>query len=177
MEPTTDSVCDARGIPAHLHKMGREPEPMEPGERVYRFFRVGIEEDLSLAISFNYKRSSVNRAKYSKSPDDVLWDDERGGQRSGYGVVSLPGDIFDDQSWSPDQSDIVFRLAVKHEPRQCNYAHCSIIAFKGEESVEEIKPPSVKLKIRKWLEGKVVVELPSERAGQLMPLRGDSPRD
>lgn len=174
MEATTDPICDARGIPAHLHCLGRASEPLDPGERVYRFFRLNIDEDLSLAISFNYRRSSVNRAKYSHSPADVLWDDERGGQRPGHGVVSFPGDVFDGLTWSPDQGEGVYRLAIQHEPRQCNHAHCSIIAFKGDEKVEEIKPTSVKLKIRKWLEGKVLVELPSERAGQVMTLRGPS---
>ena len=37
---------------------------MEEGEDVYRFFKQGVEEDLSLAISFDRKRSSVNRVKY-----------------------------------------------------------------------------------------------------------------
>jgi hypothetical protein len=173
MTPPSDPDCDEKGIPPHLHTLERLPQPLDQGERVYRFFRLDAEEDLTQAISFKYKRSSVNRASFCHEAADVLWDDERGGRREGYGVVSFPGDVFAGQEWKVDDGTAGFRLSIDHEPRRCNYAHCSIVVTRDASQVDDIKPKSVKLMIREWLQGKVLVELPLDRKGEVMPLTKD----
>lgn len=178
MTPPSDPDCDAKGIPPHLHTLGRLQQPLDQEELVYRFFRLDAEEDLTQAISFKYKRSSVNRANLCHEPADVLWDDERGGRREGYGVVTFPGDVFAGQEWKVDDGTSVFRLSIDHEPWPCNYAHCSIVVTRDATRVDDIKPKSVKLKIREWLQGKVLVELPLDRKGEVMPLtRNGSPAE
>jgi hypothetical protein len=176
MTTPSDPDCEEKGIPPHLHMLERLPQPLDQGERVYRFFRLNAEEDLTQAISFKYKRSSVNRAHFCHEAEDVLWDDERGGRREGYGVVTFPGDVFTGQEWKVDDGTGVFRVSINHEPKRCNYAHCSIVVTRDTSQVDDIKPKSVKLKIREWLQGKVLIQVPLDREGEIMPLERNGPQ-
>jgi hypothetical protein len=68
-----DEECARKGIPDHLHQLERGVDLDFPDdELLFRRFRFS-NADLTSAIKFN--EMSVNRAKYCKDPDDVLWDD------------------------------------------------------------------------------------------------------
>jgi len=153
--PGSDRECDEKGIPPHLHQCGRaaDPEFTDPREFLYRRIPSGSEGDLTKAIQFN--RMSVNRGKYCKTPDDVLWNDEAGGRHVGYRVIRFPVGALDG-AWEHPQQAIAFVLRPEHKPTRCNYPHTEVVAFErgGEgnlKSLAKIKPPSVKLRIREHL--------------------------
>lgn len=72
-----DSECEEKGIPTHLHQVGREPDDTwDEKEILYRRIRKNT-PDLTAEIKFD--RMSVNRSRYCKGPDDVLWNEREGG--------------------------------------------------------------------------------------------------
>ena len=97
------------------------------------------------------------------------------GRREGYGVVRFRADVSDGKLWRATGNADDFRVGIVHEPKQCNFAHCSIVVWKNDVEVDTIKPTSVRLQIREWLQEKVFFALPLERAGDVMPLRGRPP--
>jgi hypothetical protein len=159
----SDSDCDAKGIPAHLHREERPADPVfDAAEPLYRRFRLGT-PDLTAAISF--ARMSVNRGKYCESPDDVLWNDEEGGRYEGFGVLSLPVKALQRREKLPHE-DSHFTLKPEHDPTRCNYPHTEVVATKvssagDEEELPEIRPKSVKLALRKALRDAISVAFPA----------------
>ena len=177
-----DEVCSSKGIPEHLHQLGREVDPDFPDEELlFRRFRFS-NADLTSAIKFN--EMSVNRAKYGLSPDDVLWNDDAGGKYDGYGVVQFPVAALNGEWRHPDERKvpITYRLTPLHKPRQCNYPHSEVTAieFNREsqtaQSAKDIKPTSVKMKIREHLQAHVKIVLPPEDLGLGLPMQKESPR-
>ncbi len=163
MEPG-DPECCARGIPVHLHSKNRSPiATFSHGERLYR--RFPPESDLLMSIAFDNKASSTGRSSLC-SPDDMLWRCEAplGGRYHGWGVLSLPADTFDGQSWKTDQGTS-YEIEVRHCPTQCNYPHSDFRLLKDGEETSKIKPGSVKMKIRKGLadRGRVRQEIAPNR--------------
>lgn len=159
-----DADCDAKGIPRHLHRLGRPIDPdFEDTELLYRRILVGI-PDLAAAISF--ERMSVNRGKYCESADDALWNDKEGGRYAGFGVLAIPVRAFNLQEKHPDQQNhpYAFTLRPEHKPESCNYPHSEVVATKvlsdgTEEPLLEIKPKSVKHALRKALRDSISVAI------------------
>ncbi len=155
----SDADCDAKGIPAHLHQMGRAADPhFGSAELLFRRFRQGT-PDLTAAISF--ERMSVNREKYCQSPDDALWNDVQGGRYEGFGVIAMPVGALQVFEKHPGE-DYRFSLKPEHTPNRCNYPHTEVVATKvlpdgTEEALPEIKPKSVKLALRKALRDSISV--------------------
>lgn len=159
-----DPECEAKGIPRHFHQLERPVDPVfDGGELLYRRYPAGT-PDLTAAISF--ERMSVNRGKFCESADDALWNDEDGGRYSGCGVFALPVQALDVMEKHP-QEDYHFALRPEHRPNRCNYPHSEVVATKvlpngTEESLGEIKPKSVKLKLREALRDYLVDAIPAD---------------
>ncbi len=159
-----DPECEAMGIPRHLHQLERPVDPVFDGEELlYRRYPAGT-PDLTAAISF--ERMSVNRGKYCESADDTLWDDRDGSRYSGCGVFALPVQALDVMEKHP-QEDYRFTLRPEHRPNRCNYLHSEVVATKvlpdgTEESLADIKPKSVKLKLRQALRDYLVDAIPAD---------------
>lgn len=157
MHPS-DSECDNIGIPPHLHRSGREIDDSfeEDNELLYR--RISAKDEMTdLTTVINFRRMSVNRAKYCENPRDVLWNDEEGGTHDGFGVVSFPVGALKDSWEHPDpKHSYAFTLKPTHAPTRCNYSHSEIVAYKINENgsieiLSDIKPSSIKLRIREHI--------------------------
>ncbi len=152
-EEHCDPVCRDRGIPTHLHQAGRAVDPeFDSGEFLYRR---DISPELELTRVINFKRMSVNRQKYCQNPADVLWNDKEGGRYPDQAVFALPVDALSLRIKHPDQKNHPYSFGLKaiHKPEQCNYPHTEVTAIKviadgSEEELTDIKPPSVKLRMR-----------------------------
>lgn len=172
-----DEECSSKGIPDHLHQLERGVDPEFPDEELlFRRFRFS-NADLTSAIKFN--EMSVNRERHGQGPDDVLWNDEEGGRHEGYGVVQFPVAALNNEWRHPDELKfpITYRLTPLHKPRQCNYPHSEVTAseFNREtqatQSAKDIKPTSVKMRIREHLQAHVRIVLPSEDLGRGLPIQ------
>jgi hypothetical protein len=171
--PASDPECAAKGIPEHLHRVGREPDPVfESDELLYRRFPLN-KPDLTAAISF--KRMSVNRGKYCNSPDDVLWNSTDGGRLEGFGVLEFEVGALGLTVRHP-HDPVSFALRPDHTPEPCNYPHTEVVAFAvsaadgTETAIQDIKPPSVKLRFREHLQNLARIALPTEKAGEALSL-------
>jgi hypothetical protein len=71
-----DVECQKREIPTHLHQEDRLPDQsFPPTETLYRRIRPeasfeSIEDRMAI---FSTQQMSVNREKYSRAPEDVLY--------------------------------------------------------------------------------------------------------
>jgi hypothetical protein len=171
-KPTSDPDCHGKGIPEHLHRLDRAPDPDFSGsELLFRRFTLG-NEAMKAVIGFN--RMSFNREKQGNGPDDALWNCEEGGRYDGCGVVELPVAALNLKWKHPTEQNTVYYLRPEHAPTNCNYPHTEVVVYKeenGEVSPQnEIKPTSVKARIREDLGKHLRVALPFERQGARLPL-------
>lgn len=155
-EGQCDPVCQERGIPSHLHQAGRPVDPeFDAEERLYRRNR---SQEPELTDVINFKRMSVNRQKYCEGPGDVLWNDDEGGKHPDQAIFALPVAALSLRIDHPDPKNHSYSFGLKpvHQPKQCNYAHTEVTAFRimangVEEELPDIKPTSVKLRMRQEL--------------------------
>lgn len=172
-----DEECSIKGIPDHLHQLGRVVDPdFSDGELLFRRFRFS-DVDLTSTIKFN--DMSVNRENHGHGPDDALWNDVAGGRYEGYGVLQFPVAALSGTWGHPDgqKFPIDYSLKPSHVPRQCNYPHSEVTAVEFDRKdgtsrfPKDIKPTSVKMRIREHLQPHVRVVLPLERSGQDLPVQ------
>lgn len=172
-----DEECSSKGIPDYLHQLEREIDPdFSDDELLFRRFRFS-NADLTSAIKFN--EMSVNRQKHGSGPDDVLWNDEEGGRHDGYGVVQFPVAALKGEWRHPDERSVpvTYNLKPLHVPRKCNYPHSEVTAFEFNRETQiaqpakDIKPTSVKMRIREHLQAHVRIVLPMEESGKSLPIR------
>ncbi len=172
-----DEECSSKGIPDHLHQVERGVDPDFPDDEfLFRRFRLSA-PDLTSVIKFN--EMSVNRARYGQSPDDVLWNDESGGRHEGCGVVQFPVAALNGEWRHPEEQKVPITYSLKplHKPQRCNYPHSEVTAFefnrdtKVTQAAKDIKPTSVKMRIRENLQAHVKIVLPLENQGQDLPIQ------
>ncbi len=145
----SDPACDAIGIPAHLHTTDKSAiNTFGANERLFRRFSAG--KDLVESISFNRKNSSTNRSTLCQNAGDALWNCEKGGRYENFGVLSIPANIFNGQTWNSTEP-AKFSVSVSHSPTLCNYPHTDFRILKDGVETDQIKPGSVKLQIRQFL--------------------------
>jgi len=71
---------------------------------------------------------------------------------------------------------ISYGLKPLHEPQRCNYPHSEVVVHQFDAKdgsatpVTKIKPPTVKLKIREYLQNLVTIVLPMNRIGETLPI-------
>lgn len=168
MPPTSDPECQGKGIPVHLHQLGRPVDGnFQPSELLFRRFAFG-KDTLKHILVFN--RMSINREKHGHEADDALWNCEQGGRHENCGVAEIPAGAFSQKWQHPTEPNTFYSMRPEHRPLRCNYPHTEVVVYKegnGTETLQElIKPTSVKLKIREELQKHLKVALPIERQGE-----------
>lgn len=162
-EEHCDSECQERGIPPHLHQVERQEDPeFDPSELLYRRAQ---SPEVEPTAAINFKRMSVNRQKYCESPEDVLWNDKEGGKYPDQAIICLPVAALSQVVEHPEEP-YSFGLKPIHKPEQCNYPHTEVTALKimedgSEETLAEIRPKSIKLRMRTELAEYLEVYRPS----------------
>jgi hypothetical protein len=163
-----DQHCANLGIPEHLHQEGRDATPIADSEILYRRFNLHTEGDISACIKFG--DMSVNRGSLS-SADDVLINSETGANYQDHGVIEFPVEALRGSWTAQDQKpSINYSLAAKHVPLRCNFAHAEVEVFKDGKKTAQLKPPTVKLKMRQQLQQFVKVIRPISISGSSLPL-------
>ena len=164
-----DAHCSSLGIPEHLHSEGRSALPFTDGnERLYRRFELIAEAEITACFKFN--EMSVNRGSFSTAEETLLKDDD-GGHYERCGVIEFTVSALHGE-WTSGQGTqlVTYTLRPTHVPKRCNFAHAEIVALKNGQPQTKIKPPTVKLAIRRDLRKHIRVCLPVERAGEQLPL-------
>ena len=171
----SDPVCAVLGIPDHLHQCGRKPDHVFAEEEQLFVRCKPTETQIKNVISF--RRQSCNRARYCEGgPSDVLYDSERGGNHQEYTAVvaitvaavqEVLAEITEQIRKHQPQTKRNYSLQPQHRPEQCNYAHAEIVAYcNGVEDPENIKPSSMKKRLREQLVERYRFVLPSRRNGE-----------
>jgi hypothetical protein len=154
-----ENKCEKLGIPTYLHKNNRSTDQEFNSEIIYRrFYTSGKPEDwkndrsISASI-FPVKDDSCNRDKYSKEPQDVLYntrEQDKGLHYTKMGVLSFCSSIINGFSESINQNDSSrdFTLKLVHDPLDCMYPHCEIVVLEGDVIINQNKPKSIKTLIR-----------------------------
>jgi hypothetical protein len=133
-QSSSDAKCVRLNIPSHLHSLGRPVETnFDTSEVVY--YRIP-REDLFPTINsaaFRFPRTSVLWSKLCASPEDALYDGERGNHRLDWGGVAMCiGDIRRISRTHPDKSiKKDYSFDVEHVPLDCVYPHCEILTKLG----------------------------------------------
>lgn len=91
------------------------------------------------------------RQKYSLGPEDALYDGENGKHCLNFPVVQFPVSAVQSLQTEHPNTHTVFTFSVRHVPSDCIYPHSEIHTFEDGQLIPEIKPPSVKLWLRKQL--------------------------
>jgi hypothetical protein len=160
-----DPGCAALGIPAYLHKNGRESnQEFLPDEDLFIRFRV---EERKLKSVINFRKQSANRSLYCQKADDVLYDSEHGGRYAGVGVysISVRAILGVKEELIEGNSVRSFTARPLHMPDRCNYAHTEIHAYENGNRVDDISSKSVKKRIREEFLNSIQVLVPSQLAG------------
>lgn len=166
-----DPVCKGRNIPDYLHQCGRaEVQKFSCLEKAYR--RVAkVQPDITQAISFDPKKNSVNRGKYSKEgANDVLINTLTGERYTNQFVVEFRVRVLHKKEWTIDDCADKFETRIQHAPLECNYAHCNLIVLKNGTQLEKVKPSGLKSKIREFMISKLQVSVPANLAGRTLKL-------
>lgn len=156
-----DEACAQKGVPTHLHRCDKPTiDQFDAQERLFRRFPPAhIAQHIANAVSFDRQNSSVVRSQFS-TPDDARWDAETGAYRAQHGVISFPACVYQDRTWESNEEPVVeVRIALFHDPLQCNYAHSDFHFFENGNEVSVIARKSVKMKIRDMLRPLIQREL------------------
>lgn len=164
-----DQLCANLGIPAHLHHEGRPVTVVLAAESLYRRFNLLTEGDISACIKFG--DMSVNRGSLS-APDDVRINSETGSIYPDCGVLEIPANALRGAWPVKDRgSEINYSLEARHVPLRCNYAHAEVEVLKDGTKVPKLKPPTVKLEMRRQIQSLARIVSPATRQGESLPLR------
>jgi hypothetical protein len=158
-----DETCTSRGIPEHLHRCDRNVVPeFRDDERVFlRFPADHIQHDLANAISFDRRKSSVNRSQFSTA-NDARWVEQTGDYKAKHGVISFPSGVYSGKTWDSKEKDkpaVTAHIEQFHDPLQCNFAHTDFRFFEDRIEVSVITRKSIKAQIRDLLRPLIEREL------------------
>lgn len=155
-----DPWCSELGVPEHLHTNQRETDPVfEASENLFRRFE---DAEASPPLeAFSTSRMSVNREKYSQGARDVLYSSQTDKHYFDWSVARFTAGDVREGEWRHPQADITYRLDVFHRPEQCMYPHAEVVVTANGEEVERVKPTTVKLRIREFLQERACRAIPS----------------
>ncbi len=149
-------------IPDRLHRNGRLADQVFLSEeKIYRRFPVKKNETDSYIITnpetgektvsssiFRTDQMSCNREKYSESPNDVLYDIINGKHCFACGIVELVVATIDSINLKHPCEDKKYNLKTSHSPEDLMYPHIEVLTYENSIPVRDIKPNSVKSKIK-----------------------------
>jgi hypothetical protein len=144
-----DPACVALGIPERLQTEGREPDSQfEDSEFLYRRIANGYERR-DLIAAFNLKSGeSVNRQKYSRYPEDVLFNIVDGNHHVGSTILAFEVRQVRQQFPQPGSNQVVtYSFRLEHKPEDCMYPHCEIEVWENGRLADRV-PGSLRRKLR-----------------------------
>ena len=155
------SDCFRMGIPDHLHKNGRdEDSQFQKNEKLYRRFNISPPKNTWLnsreksAAVFRLNDDSYNRDKYSRKPNEVLFNiraKDKNDHFFNHGILELNIQRLNSKKFNNIKINgqiAKFRFLPKHVPEICMYPHCEIHAFQGDEKVNPVSSKSARAIIR-----------------------------
>jgi hypothetical protein len=160
--------CKELNIPDYLHTNNRNPDQEFNSELIYRWFKIQIDREsdwrndkgVSSSI-FAVRNDSCNREKYSRKPDDVLYNttgDDR--DLTKFGICQFNSDVLDGEVHRIEQNNSprIFELGIEHIPTECMYPHCEIIVKENGSKIDQDGPPkSTRTAIRRILAKKIEI--------------------
>lgn len=160
MQNNTPS-CEDLGIPSHLHQNNESSDPNfdEPEEKYFRRFKPGTQIDLSdgmpsIAV-YSATKMSGNREKYSKKPEDVLYNinaKNTGDHFFSWGIVETKIKNIKSLIMShPTKENSVLTFNVEHDPEKCMYPHTVVNTYENNQKKERINNRSAETEIKKEL--------------------------
>ena len=135
-----DPDCRAKGIPDHLHQCERPiNQTFDPSESLFYRFKPGekIKNGKVPKGIFRVKNMSVLRQIYCRSPNDALYDGERGISYPDWGVAELVVGKVESFSYNGDPPK-EYTLKVVHDPLQCVYPHSEVRLFERGVRLNEV---------------------------------------
>jgi len=165
------SQCDQLGIPKHLHKNGRgQDENFSKTEKLFR--RINPDGFLpnghisSQCLSVN--DMSLNRGRYSKFPEDVLYDIKKGEHFVFFGIIEIEVGFVESPSYDhPEKESCVYTFKMKHEPEECMYPHSVLQILLNQKKAESKKgmPKRLRSLFRDELRTNcIIVKMPQDGA-------------
>lgn len=166
--------CHALGIPEYLHRDERPIDIHFLSETIFRRFDVPGEpstwrKDKRISASiFPVRNDSCIREKYSRKPEDVLYNtrvEDNGRHYFHMGILSFSTSDIDGfkEEISHNNSRRIFTLKMKHDPLDCMYPHCEILVLENDTILDQNKPKSIKTLVRDILLDKIsIVKEPSK---------------
>ncbi len=146
--------CFELKIPEYLHTKERtEDQNFTNQELLFRRFSPDHYNPIHRSVSpasIRVGDTSVNREKYSKEPNDVLYNTRLPEHYFNYGIFEITVGFIRDVTFThPEDSSKVFTLRVLHEPSRCMYPHSVIKVEVNGELLENFKRPNtVKTQIK-----------------------------
>ena len=158
-------ICDAFGIPKHLHKNGRDVDPnFLKEECLYRRFSnkmppanwykdEGNKKNISASL-FPLNSDSYNRSKYCKA-EDVLYNDSSENHYLLAGIFTIRVSKIEQVKDinTENEPKRKFTLMVEHTPKECNYSHSEVFCYENGNKLPYGGQPtkSIRMVIRDYL--------------------------
>lgn len=155
-------ACTVEGIPKRLHRNGRKPDIEFDGEeQIYiRIPPALLQEEKPLAAAFRTKRQSGNRERYSKTPDDVLYNINAKNKNEHFhhwGIVKIKVKTIQSNKYNHPEIDEEYTFKLSHEPEECMYPHSEIHIFlDGKEG--KLNPSTLKTLLKDYYRDNCIVE-------------------
>lgn len=158
-----ESFCDSIRIPARLHKNGRDvDQTFLPEENINRWFppfnkdnesyiltNPETQEKIVSASVFRTDRMSCVREKHTEELNDALYNILSQDHYFNYGIVQLKVKDIESITFDhPVTKNTKYTLKVVHRPEDCLYPHVEIFTFENGEAKSDIKPSSIKTKVK-----------------------------
>lgn len=163
-----NNACSKLGIPKYLSTGSRIKDPIfSDDEKIYRRFTTPGDiddwkkskltgESISASI-FPVDDDSVNRGKYSKKPEDVLYntrEQDQGAHYVNHGILYFTVSKFQRLSIKtkePIRSNnnvVDFTFHLEHKPEACMYPHTEIWILRNGKKADIRSPKSVRALVR-----------------------------
>jgi hypothetical protein len=171
----SDTACQARGIPDHLHTSDRQPdEQFEPTEALYRRFEHGIEGNRPSPAIFTTREMSVARSKYCRSKTDALYNCDSDQHFLRWAIAELSVSDVEKTCWKHPTDVKEFRFKLIHRPEQCWYPHSEVRTFADGKENKKL-PGSLKILIKDhWADICRVVKSSESPESSVLPRALDS---
>jgi hypothetical protein len=147
--------CSELNIPEYLHTNDRPPDiHFTDNEKLFRRFaqteqnQPTIKDGKLTHASLSLKEMSVNREKYSREPQDVLYNIKTGEHFLAHGICIFESGKVTALNYTHPALPKVYRLQLVHEPEPCMYPHSVIAILENGIRIREIKPSSIKTALR-----------------------------
>jgi hypothetical protein len=146
----SDPVCQARGIPDHLHTLDKSlDEQFKPTETLYRRFKHGTGGTRPSPSIFTTREMSLVRAKYCASNTDALFNCDSDQHFFSWAIAELSVSDIETIHLKHPTKTTEFTFKLVHRPKQCWYPHSEVWIFADGERAKKF-PGSLKIWIKDY---------------------------